>query len=783
MLGWLVSLGLGAWAVPAGPPPQGPGAPERILVVGQRYQNVVFEGAPWQPGRSWIEGRGKGNALYADLGLGAGEFEVRAKLSIEGGEGAEPAILLGERRVELAEKIVPRERTVELLLARAAGRLTLKVDGQAASDEEAPAGALGRFGIAPGKALVRVFQLSLAGDLEPLPDRALPPGFQGAVDAAIERGVAFLLARQLRDGSWQNATASFADGQTALATYALLRSGLTREHPAIARALAHLAEVRPTETYPAGLMLMAFEATGDPAWRAPMRAVAADLVAWQQAAGWSYAPEARGGAVYRDAVPATDLSNTQYAVLGLRAADHAGVDVPPEAWARALASTLTLQESARDLEIPRRDGKTGTERIQAAGFRYRADREVTASMTAAGCAILQVCRTALARRIKAQSAAEAARGIELGKAWLDAHWNLEENVGSLEPQNYFYYLYGLERVGTLLDTETFGEHAWYPEIAETLLRRQEKDGSWVVGGYASSPWREIPAEHDTCFAILFLKRASRPTVRTGAPVREHERDPAAPVTLAASGRTEVLLWIAGFGDAVLARAGGVRVASVEYLAGTQVLARIEGDPSKPWSREDFLVRHVFAEPGAVPVRARVRLAGPDEAIESVPRSVASDGTLEPWMVPAAARWKRNVLATLGVAATASSLNAAGQEPEKALDGLESTLWLCREADAEPALVLEWPKPVVADALVLGGPCSRRADLGKYDRIRRVRVSLDKRKEPIEVAAPRSEIEPIVVPLPKGAQVRRIEIRIVEREPGGEWKGRVGFTEVALERSR
>lgn len=779
MLGWLVSLALAFPVVPSQDPPL-----ERVLVAGQRYQNIVFQGAPWQPGRSWIEGRGKGNALFADLALGAGDFEIRARLALEEGEGTQPALVLGERAIELDPKRVPRKRPVDLLVASLAGRLTVRVDGLLVSDEEAPSAAVGRFGLAPGSALVQLFQLSVVGHLEPMPDRASPPAFQGAIDAAIERGVAYLIARQMRDGAWQNATASFADGQTALSTYALLRSGLTAQHPSVARALAHLSEIEPTETYPAALMLMAFEATGDPAWGAKMRAIVAELLAWQETTGWSYAPAAREGVVYRDALPTTDLSNTQFAVLGLRAADHAGVDVPAEAWSQALSSTLTLQESAFEIEIPRRDERTGTTKVEIAGFRYRSDRETTASMTSAGCAIVQVCRTALGKRIKAQTAKEAARALELGKAWLDAHWNLEENSGSDEPQNFYYYLYGLERVGTLLEAETFGEHAWYSEGAETLLKKQEADGSWVVGGYAPTGWREIPAEHDTCFAILFLKRASRPTVRTGTPARETRRDAAEPVTIVASGRTEVLLWIGGFGDAVLARKSGVRVASVEYRTGSTVLARVEGDPSRPWSAEEYLVRHLFAEPGTVPVHARVELASPPATIESKPVQVASDGTLEAWMTRAATGWKRNLLFGHDVTATASSVNTAGQEAAKAVDGLESTLWACQESDISPSLVLEWKKPIPAETLVLSGACSRRADLGKYDRIHRVRVQLDRTKDPIEIEAPKhegAELEPIVVPLPKGTQVRRIEIRIVERESGGEWKGRAGFTEVALER--
>jgi len=673
MIGWIVGLAL---LLPE----------ERVLVAGPRYQNVEFQGAPWQPGRSWIEGRGKGNALYADLELGSGAFEIRARLEIAEGEGTQPSLVLGERAIELDAKRVPRKRPVDVLLTSWSGRWKLEVDGQPVSDEEAPAGAVGRFGLSPGVVLVRIYQLSVAGPLTAKPDRGLRPEFQGAIDAAIERGVAYLLSRQLRDGSWQNSTAAFPEGQTALATYALLRSGLANRHPAVARALAHLAEADPTETYPAGLMLMAFEATGDPAWSAKMRAVASKLLAWQTTTGWSYAPGAREGAVYEGSIPATDLSNTQYAVLGLRAADHAGVEVPAEVWSRVMNSTLSLQESAVEIEIPRRDGRTGTEKTSIAGFRYRPDREVTSSMTSAGCAILQVCRTALGRRIKAQKAVDASRAIELGKAWLDAHWNLEENVGSGEPQNYFYYLYGLERIGTLLEFETIGGHAWYAEIAELLLKKQEKDGSWVVGGYAPTGWREIPAEHDTCFAILFLKRASRATVRTG----------------------------------------------------------------------------------------ETRKADPAVAEEK----------LEPWMMEAATRWKRNLLLGQGATATASSAHSAAEDASSALDGQESTLWTCAASDAAPSLVLEWKKPIAAGSLVLSGACSRRADVGKYDRIRRVHVLLDRKKEPIEVEVPRregAEIEPIFVPLPLGTQVRRVEIRIVEREAGGEWKGRAGFSEVALER--
>jgi hypothetical protein len=90
--------------------------------------------------------------------------------------------------------------------------------------------------------------------------------------------------------------------------------------------------------------------------------------------------------------------------------------------------------------------------------------------------------------------------LRKGGEWLAAHFSVEENPvrGS---RHHYYYLYALERAGMLYGTEKFGGHAWYALGARYLLGAQERDGSW--GGTV-----------DTCFAILFLRRATRPLVAT-----------------------------------------------------------------------------------------------------------------------------------------------------------------------------------------------------------------------------------------------------------------------------
>ena len=64
----------------------------------------------------------------------------------------------------------------------------------------------------------------------------------------------------------------------------------------------------------------------------------------------------------------------------------------------------------------------------------------------------------------------------------------------------FYFLWSLERVAVALNLETIGKKDWYAWGSEVLLANQEADGTWR-GDYAASGV-------DTCFALLFLRRAN-----------------------------------------------------------------------------------------------------------------------------------------------------------------------------------------------------------------------------------------------------------------------------------
>jgi hypothetical protein len=71
----------------------------------------------------------------------------------------------------------------------------------------------------------------------------------------------------------------------------------------------------------------------------------------------------------------------------------------------------------------------------------------------------------------------------------------------------YYFLWSLERVGVALDLKTIGKKDWYSWGAEILLANQQPDGSWQ-GTYGAGGV-------DTCFALLFFKRANLADDLTG----------------------------------------------------------------------------------------------------------------------------------------------------------------------------------------------------------------------------------------------------------------------------
>jgi hypothetical protein len=194
-----------------------------------------------------------------------------------------------------------------------------------------------------------------------------------------------------------------------------------------------------------------------------------------------------------------DNSNSQYASLGLRACYDANITIPLEVC--HLARRWWIESQGAD-EADAKVGKdavgTGpgvTPKVQ--GWNYTKvgaeGKGPYHAMTAGAVGAVVIFEYLLGKDWKKDNITNA------GVNWLGKHFAVNDNL---------YYMYALERAGMLYGTEKFGEHDWYLEGAKRIVHTQKDDGSW--GANAVEEKNTV----STCFAILFLKKATR-AIATG----------------------------------------------------------------------------------------------------------------------------------------------------------------------------------------------------------------------------------------------------------------------------
>lgn len=596
-----------------------------------------------------------------------------------------------------------------------------------------------------------------------------------ARDAAVERGVEWLLLQQQRDGTWSHEELRHPSGQTALAAYTLLKAGLPPGHAAVQRARAWIEAELPETTYTLGVELMLCGALREPALEPRVRAMVQRLQDSALEGEWGY-PLTHADPVWIDRVGRPDLSNTQYAVLGLRSAAHLGVEAPRRLWQDVFERTLAYQESPRAVDSELLLGRKVSGRVDAAGFCYVRDGSAapSGSMTAAGVTVLGVAREMLGKSFGARRERQIEESWEHAVRWLAANWSVSSNPGS--GGWHKYYLYGLERVGSVWQTEELLGKRWFDEGAAELITTQAENGSWGD----SNP--------DTCFAVLFLTRATAASSGEGRelPRDTFASDEALPLQVLGTGKPAITLWLRAPTSALAAQhPEGLVVERVEYLIDGEVAATVAGSDGEPWENQSYPARHEFTSRGVRKVSARVHLAAPEGGAPSTLESGTFDVDvrypLEPWMLDFAAARTRNLLREVEVTATASSQVSGGEGPEKAVDGLQNTRWLVGEGDAFPWLRLELSRKVKAGAIVLSQATPREYYRGHAARFARAELTLDGDRKPIEVVFEEDEMKPTRVVLDPPRTIGRIELRLVERTGAISWPHLVGLAEVALER--
>jgi hypothetical protein len=192
----------------------------------------------------------------------------------------------------------------------------------------------------------------------------------------------------------------------------------------------------------------------------------------------------------------SDNSNTQFAILGTLAAGRHGVPLE-----RVYA--LIVHRFHRS-QLP--DGRWNYNYFLPPRY-----LDVRPAMTGSGL---------LGLAVQYGLAADPARGktgrlddpdVEKGFKYLSEF--IGKPLGATRPRTRrnqtevnLYFLWTVERCGVLYNRRQIEGKDWYPWGVELLLDHQVTDGSWNSGGYFTGP--PITAITDTCFALLFLKRAN-----------------------------------------------------------------------------------------------------------------------------------------------------------------------------------------------------------------------------------------------------------------------------------
>lgn len=357
-----------------------------------------------------------------------------------------------------------------------------------------------------------------------LPQQAQDDEFQKKVDAAIDKGVQWLLA-QFKSGNIGE------QRKAEIVLLTLVHSGLRRDHPFLVENINKLLGRNLAETYNVGLRGLLLEKLDRKFYQEALAEIGMYFIESQCDNGqWTYSGRSRKpgparfapvptkrkddaiqpGSTRSDddgivpgkpkklppkgkkaAVKTGDNSNTQYGVLGLFAASRANVEIPKEVWEKVEKWFEEKQNS---------DGGWGyaCADVPDGGGNGLVGNSSSGSMTTAGLTALIVAKFYLGKDWKADPK------VQKGLTWLGNNLSYSSNPGG-SPIWHYYYLYGLERVGMISGMKEFGGKDWYKGGAEWLLGAQKDDGHWTADKTGEALCDDVT---NTCFAILFLRRAT-----------------------------------------------------------------------------------------------------------------------------------------------------------------------------------------------------------------------------------------------------------------------------------
>jgi hypothetical protein len=330
------------------------------------------------------------------------------------------------------------------------------------------------------------------------------------VDKAIQKGVDYLWTQQQPDGSFlADKTTGWetqAGGCEALGMMALAVVGVPMTDARMKKGIDHLVTLPLVATYTRSCRIIALSRVLNHQGREPnprIKEILAQDVKWlmsvqidektnDKVAGmWHYGPPSQ-----------PDFSNTQFALLALQEFEMAGGELPNTPFERSLRIYLERQKPDGGWNYGWLDGKYQDGR--PAHF----DTEAYGSMTAAGTASMFIIRDKLfgglgcpCRNGKSgRSPDKVDLSIDRALEWLGK--NYQANRNPRWTARVAYWNYSCERAALASGLKYFGEHDWYAEGADYILKTCKPSGSWDD--------KDIPEE--TCYNLMFLAKGRAPVL-------------------------------------------------------------------------------------------------------------------------------------------------------------------------------------------------------------------------------------------------------------------------------
>jgi hypothetical protein len=364
---------------------------------------------------------------------------------------------------------------------------------------------------------------------------ALAPRNAAAVDSddinkAIDRGVAHLKQSQRTDGSWGGD--KWVLGASALAALTLLECDVPPDDPVLVKATAYIRKGALTtlDTYCIATCIFFLDRLGEPVDELLIDSLTVRLLGGQNESGaYTYtcpAPPPSEVTRLTTAIEKRTELTTRKDLKGPRTIKD--LPEPIQAQLLQLANTKPVLAGADNsntqfadmaLWIARRHGLPTEGALGRLGDRFRklqtrdggwsyAGGPATPTMTCAGilglitsvAGSLPPERGKTVRPVVVESDPQLVLALNaLGTTVGDPVGDRKEAIPKVSGRT-FYFLWSLERVCVGLDMKLLGNKDWYAWGSEILVANQGGDGSWR-GEFAAQ-------EADTCFALLFLKKAN-----------------------------------------------------------------------------------------------------------------------------------------------------------------------------------------------------------------------------------------------------------------------------------